>query len=64
MFKRECKIKLLFYIRLNENENYFLFYECLNENVSHNTSPTGRCIQGTPRVGLRPLYPSSHFFPE
>lgn len=33
MFKRESKIKFLFYIRLNENENYFLFYECLNEKV-------------------------------
>lgn len=26
----------------------FLYYVYLNENVSHNTSPTGWCTQGTP----------------
>ena len=42
----------------------FLYYVYLNENVSHSTSPTGWCTQGTPGVGLRPLYPTLYLFPE
>lgn len=43
-----------------KRERKFLYYTCLNENVSHSTSPTGRCTQGTPGVGLRPLYPTPY----
>lgn len=40
MFKRECKIKFLFYIRLNENENYFFVLrmskrECLPQHLPY-----------------------------
>lgn len=65
IFKRECKIFILYMFKRKSLRKYFLlyktslclfkreiknilFYICLNENVSHSTSPTGRCTQGTP----------------